>query len=104
MRAHLGLETTRGPTKDTVLQPAPCRFGLYSVVTLPYAEFPAEPTSQATVSDPGKAAATFSDAISPARRPLRPDGVSESHGRREASRNPPRPLQAVFLAALAPAA
>ena len=32
MRAYLGLETTRGRTKNTVLRAAPCLFGLYSVV------------------------------------------------------------------------
>src|SRR5256886_2967764 len=31
MRAYLGLETTRGRTKNTVLRAAPCLFGLYSV-------------------------------------------------------------------------
>src|SRR5262249_2620253 len=34
MRAHLGLETTRGWCRKTVLRAAPCLFGLYSVVAL----------------------------------------------------------------------
>ena len=32
MRAYLGLETTRGRTRNTVLRAAPCLFGLFSVV------------------------------------------------------------------------
>ena len=104
MRAYLGLETTRGRTKNTVLRAAPCLFGLYSVVALLYAALPAETTAEATVSYRGKAAVTFSDAISVVRRQLWLEGVFESQGQTEAFRNLPRPLQAVLLAALAPAA
>ena len=104
MRAYLGLETTRGRTKTTVLRAAPCLFGLYSVVALLYAALPAEATAGVTVSYRGKAAVTFSDAISVLRRQLWLEGVFESHGQAEAFRNLPRPLQAVLLAALAPAA
>jgi hypothetical protein len=104
MRAYLGLETTRGRTKNTVLRAAPGLFGLYSVVTLLYAALPAEATAEATVSYRGKATVTFSDAISVVRRQLWLEGVFESHGQTEAFRNLPRPLQAVLLAALAPAA
>jgi DDE superfamily endonuclease len=104
MRAYLGLETTRGRTKNTVLRAAPCLFGLYAVVALLYAELPAETTAEGTVSYRGKAAVTFSDAISVVRRRLWLEGVFESHGQTEAFRNLPRPLQAVLLAALAPGA
>jgi DDE superfamily endonuclease len=104
MRAYLGLETTRGRTKNTVLRTAPCLFGLYAVAALLYAELPAETTAGATVNYRGKAAVTFSDAISAVRRQLWLEGVFESHGQTEAFRNLPRPLQAVILAALAPAA
>jgi DDE superfamily endonuclease len=104
MRAYLGLETTRGRTKNTVLRAAPCLFGLYAVVALLYAELPTETTGEGTVSYRGKAAVTFSDAIGAVRRRLWLEGVFESHGQTEAFRNLPRPLQAVILAALAPAA
>jgi hypothetical protein len=105
MRAYLGLETTRGRTKHTVLRAAPCLFGLYSVVALLYAVLPADgAATEATVSYRGKGAVTFSDAISVVRRQLWLEGVFESHGQTEAFRNLPRPLQAVLLAALAPAA
>lgn len=104
MRAYLGLETTRGRTKNTVLRTAPCLFGLYAVAALLYAELPAEATAEATVSYRGKAVVTFSDAISAVRRQLWLEGVFESHGQTEVFRNLPRALQAVLLAALAPAA
>jgi len=104
MRAYLGLETTRGRTKNTVLRAAPCLFGLYAVVALLYAELPAEAIAEGTVSYRGKTAVTFSDAISVVRRQLWLEGVFESHGQTEAFPNLPRPLQAVLLAALAPAA
>lgn len=104
MRAYLGLETTRGRTKTTVLRAAPCLFGLYTVVALLYAALPAGATAEVTVSYRGKAAVTFSDAISVVRRQLWLEGVFESHGQTEAFQNLPRPLQAVLLAALAPAA
>jgi hypothetical protein len=104
MRSYLGLETTRGRTKNTVLRAAPGLFGLYAVVALLYAALPAETIAEGTVSYRGKAAVTFSDAISAVRRQLWLEGVFESHGQTEAFRNLPRPLQAMILAALAPAA
>lgn len=105
MRAYLGLETTRGRSKNTVLRAAPCLFGLYSVVALLYAALPADGAAgEVTVSYRGKGAVTFSDAIGAVRRQLWLEGVFESHGQTEAFRNLPRPLQAVILAALAPAA
>ena len=39
-RAHLGLETTRGWCRKTVLRAAPCLFGLYTVVALWYQQLP----------------------------------------------------------------
>src|SRR6516165_4446671 len=79
MRAYLGLETTRGWSRATVLRAAPCLFGLYSVVT-------------------------FSDAIGVVRRRLWREGVFESHGQTEVFENLPLALRGVILAALAPAA
>src|SRR5205085_8526451 len=43
LRAYLGLETTRGWKRPTVLRAAPCLFGLYSVVALLYSQLPAGP-------------------------------------------------------------
>jgi len=40
LRAWLGLETTRGWCRDTVLRLAPCLFGLHTVVALLYQALP----------------------------------------------------------------
>ena len=55
IRAYLGVETTRGRTRNTVLRVAPCLFGMYSVVALLYAELPAGYTRVRVVDWPGKA-------------------------------------------------
>jgi DDE superfamily endonuclease len=104
MRAYLGLETTRGWTRATVLRAAPCLFGLYSVVALLYAALPAAATTEGAVSYRGKSEVTFSDAISVVRRRLWLEGVFASHGQTEVFGNLPPVLRSVILAALAPAA
>jgi hypothetical protein len=104
MRAYLGLETTRGRTKATVLRTAPGLCGLFSVVALVYAAVPAAATSGAAVNDRGQTVVTFSDAISGVRRQWWLAGVLESHGQTEVFEDLPRALRAVVLAALAPAA
>jgi DDE superfamily endonuclease/Archaeal putative transposase ISC1217 len=105
MRAYLGLETTRGWTKRTILRAAPCLFGLFSVVALLYNLLPATPAADpGAVSYRGKTEVTFSDAITMVRRQLWRDGVFESHGQTEVFEKLPRPFQAVLLAALAPPA
>src|SRR5207302_10270505 len=80
MRAYLGLETTRGRTRSTVLRAAPCLFGLFSVVALLYATLPAETTAEGTVSYRGKTEVTFSDAISVVSREVWLEGGLESQG------------------------
>ena len=104
MRAYLGLETTRGWSRATVLRAAPCLFGLYSVVALLYAALPAGAAAEGAVSYRGKSEVTFSDAIGVVRRRLWREGVFESHGQTEVFENLPLVLREVILAALAPAA
>jgi hypothetical protein len=104
MRAYLGLETTRGWKRRTVLRAAPCLFGLYSVVALLYAALPSDAGHAGAVAYRGKSEVAFSDAITAVRRQLWLEGVFESHGQTEVFKNLPRPFQAVLLAALAPAA
>jgi DDE superfamily endonuclease len=104
LRAYLGLETTRGWRERTVLRAAPCLFGLYSVVALLYAALPAQTADTGAVAYRGKTEVAFSDAITAVRRQLWLEGVFESHGHTEVFQNLPRSLQAVLLAALAPAA
>ena len=104
MRDYLGLETTRGWTKNTVLRAAPCLFGLYSVVALLYAQLPARRTTGAVILWPGKTDRTFSDAITAVRRCLWTDWVFATPGHHEAFSKLSRPIKAVLMYALAPAA
>lgn len=104
LRAFLGLETTRGWTKRTVLRAAPCLFGLFTVVSLLYATLPGHDAEGGAVTYRGKTGVTFSDASTAVRRQLWVEGVFESHGYTDAFQKLPRPFQAVVLAALSPAA
>jgi hypothetical protein len=104
MRACLGLETTRGWTESTVLRAAPCLFGLFSVIALWYAELPANQRREPTIHWPGKKDRTFSDAITAVRRWLWLHWVFATPGHHQAFSKLSRPLKAVLLYALAPAA
>lgn len=104
MRAYLGLETTRGRKEATVLREAPCLFGLFSVVVLLYALLPARSTRAARVLWLGKSEVTFSDAITAVRRWVWVEWVFVTCGHKQAFTKLPRPLRAVLLYALAPAA
>ena len=102
-RAHLGLESTRGWCRRTVLRAAPCLFGLYTVVALLYLSLP-QPQRSASVDWPGKAAVTFSDALTAVRRWLWAAWVFPQAGGDATVQQLPQPLQNLLLAALAPAA
>jgi hypothetical protein len=102
-RAHLGLETTRGWCREAVLRAAPCLFGLYSVVALPYAALP-ESERSGSVSWPGKPGVTFSEALTAVRRWLWAGAVFPQAGGGRAVGELPEPLREVLLTALAPAA
>lgn len=104
MRAYLGLETTRGRTENTVLRTAPCLFGLFSVIALLYAQLPARRTDGAALLWPGKIDRTFSDAITAVRRWLWCEWAFATPGHHEAFSKLSRPIRAVLLYALAPAA
>jgi hypothetical protein len=104
MRAYLGLETTRGWCEQTVLRAAPCLFGLYSVIALLYAQLPANRTRSAIIEWPGKSDRTFSDAITAVRRWLWMDWAFVTPDHQETFSKLSRPIRAVLLYALAPAA
>jgi hypothetical protein len=104
LRAYLGLETTRGWCERTVLRVAPCLFGLYSVVALLYAQLPANRTRSAVITWPGKIDRTFSDAITAVRRELWVAWAFVTPDHHGAFSKLPRPIRAVLLYALAPAA
>jgi hypothetical protein len=103
LRAHLGLETTRGWCRPTVLRAAPCLFGLYSVVALLYTALPAS-RRELLVRWPGKATVTFSDALTAVRRWLWSEGVFPQVGGGMAVEKLPVPTREIILSALAPAA
>ncbi len=103
MRCLLGLETTRGWCRRTVLRAAPCLFGLYSVVALLRQGLP-ESKRTGRVEWPGKQGVTFSDAITSARRWLSQEWVFPQAGGGTAIEQLPEPLHKILFYALAPAA
>jgi hypothetical protein len=99
MRSCLGLETTRGWCRATVLRAAPCLFGLCSVV----AALPADRRVGA-VQWPGKAGVTFSDALTAVRRWLWVDAVFPQAAGPAAVQKLPPALRDLVLSGLATAA
>jgi hypothetical protein len=71
VRAHLGFETTRHWCKNSVLRVAPCLLGLFSVVSLIYAELAGQNKVVVhTTPCYAKADPTFADALASVRRLL----------------------------------
>jgi hypothetical protein len=104
LRAHLGLETTRGRTPATVLRAAPCLLGLFSVVALLYARLPAHSRHEGGVTWSGKREVTFSDALSTVRRWMWVEWIFVACGHKETFTKLPDSLRETLLYALAPAA
>jgi hypothetical protein len=102
-RSALGLETTRGRCRSTVLRAAPCLFGLYTVVAVLFGALPGSKRVGA-VSWPGKATVTFSDALSAVRRWLWDEAVLPQAGDATALKELPEPVRELLLTTLAPAA
>jgi hypothetical protein len=103
MRALLGLETTRGWCRQTVLRVAPCLFGLYTVVALLYRALPAT-KRDGRVEWPGKTGVTFSDALMAVRRWLWREWVFPQAGVASVVQKLPEPVQELLFYGLAPAA
>jgi hypothetical protein len=101
-RSCLGLETTRGWCRATVLRAAPCLFGLYSVVATLYHLLPAAKRTGG-VSWPGKTGVTFSDALCSVRRLVWSEVFAEAMGSSAAQKLPP-PLRDIVLEGLSTAA
>lgn len=70
MREHLGLETTRGWSKQTVLRMAPCLFCLYTIIVTFYDTMSASSPHLREKTWAGKEVITFSDMITSVRRHL----------------------------------
>lgn len=103
MRAYLGLETTRGRVRNTVLRAEPSLFALYTVVVWLYAELPARYRRERVVDWLGKSHVTFSDAITAVRRWLWVEWVFSLSGHREAFEKLSGPMRQIVLQGLAPA-
>lgn len=103
-RAYLGLGTTRGWCRQTVLRAEPCLLGLYAVVALLYWQLPAVVHEDWQVVWLGKEPMAFSDAITAVRRRLWTDWVFARAGHDVAFSKLPAVLKETVLYALAPAA
>ena len=104
MRAYLGLETTRGRTRSTVLRAAPMLFALYTLVVLLYVQLPTRWKSVEGISWPGKSTVTFSDVITRVRCWLWAEWVFQSLGKHHAFSKLPHRFRDTILHALAAAA
>ena len=67
MREHLGLETTRGRCRNTVLRAEPCLFGLYTLIVYWFTHLPKTNRERIHVNWVGKPSITFSDALASVR-------------------------------------
>lgn len=67
MREHLGLKTTRGRCRNTVLRVEPCLFGLYSLIVYWFVHLPKRNRETIHVAWVGKTSLTFSDALASVR-------------------------------------
>jgi Archaeal putative transposase ISC1217 len=103
-RSYLGLETTRGWCKNTVLRAEPCLLGLYTVVALLYWRLPQATQEDWQVVWLGKESMAFSDAITAVRRWLWEGWVFARAGHGAAFEKLPAVLKETLLYGLAPAA
>jgi hypothetical protein len=103
-RSYLGLETTRGRVRNTVLRAEPCLVVLYTLVVWLYAELPVRYQRVRVVAWVRKSDVTFTDAITAVRRYLWVEGVFSLSGHREAFQKLGGPLRQILLQGLAPAA
>jgi hypothetical protein len=104
-RAHLGLESTRVWTKASVLRAAPCLLGLFSVVSLIFAEYARthRVVPQQTLWY-AKPHVTFSDALATVRRLLWPQMFLHAPSAAAAWKNLPPPFRQAILGELCRAA
>jgi hypothetical protein len=102
VRSGLGLESTRGWCRNTVLRATPCLFGLDTVVVILFQQLP-ESKRVGGVTWPGKATVTFSDALSAVRRWLWDEAMLPQAGDDTALKKLPECVRELLLTTLAPA-
>lgn len=103
LRSYVGLETTQGWCRNTVLRAAPCLFGLYTVVAVLYHHLSSK-QRQGSLTWPGKVGITFSDAMTAVRRWLWSEWVLPHTIGRTALEKLQPSARNLILQALAPAA
>jgi len=105
MRAHLGLETTRQRTAKSVLRTAPCLLGLFTVVSLIYAEHTRRYRVRLrNMLWYAKEEPTFSDAIAAVRRLFWAKTIFETPSHSHAFSKIPRRFKNLLLDYLSQAA
>lgn len=100
MRAHLGLETTRGRNRNTVLRAAPCLFGVYTLVVLMYHRLSTRWQAIQGIEWIGKDTTTFSDVITVVRRWLWVEWVFETTCTTVVFSKLPAPFRRTVLSAI----
>lgn len=105
LRAHLGLETTRQRTEKSVTRTAPCLFGLFSLITLIYAEYRKTRSPRPACTHwYVKSEPTFADAIATVRRVFWEKTVFQQSVHNVAFEKVPRGLRNLLLDCLTRAA
>jgi hypothetical protein len=104
MRSYLGLESTRGWKKETIMRSAPSLFGLYSLVVLIYQQIPAIWKNQTGIQWVGKTDRTFSDLMTSLRRWLWFDWVFATLDKNSELQQLPTELRQTLMYCVAQAA
>lgn len=104
MRLYLGLETTRGWVKNTILRMAPLLFGIYSIVILLYERLPKNWRDELWIKWNGKDHLCFSDVMTSVRCYLWQEWIFANLPLGAGIAKLPRKLRLSLLHALAPAA
>jgi len=105
LRAHLGLETTCQRVEQSVLRTAPCLFGLFSVVSLIYADHVRRHKPRpACTGWYVKGEPTFADAVATVRRLFWEQTVFQQSAHHETFKKLPRGLRELLLDCLSRAA
>lgn len=98
MRAHLGFESTRQRVANSVLRTAPCLLGLFSVISLIFAEHTRRhPVRLQCTRWYHKREPAFSDAIATVRRLFWTETVFHTPSQHDAFEKLPRQLRQILL-------